>query len=357
MAASAGTHVISWDQTEIDGLGRVAPDQISVGATWRWFGEALRLDGRGDLLLLENAADRAEVHRRAAAQIRRLLGAPRLSGPAEMRAEPDADEPLFRSGFTLTDGRRKYEATLVTLETGRYPMILFAGQMPPAGRETWVISATVGAELLAPPGEEPGTVCFVPGTLVSTPDGPRPVETLGEGDMVETRDSGPQPIRWVGRRHVTGARLRAMGCLRPIRIAAHVLSPDAPEPELVVSPDHRVLVRGPVAQELFGTPEVLVAARDLVNDSTIRPMRRCRSLDYVHLMLDRHQVVWANGVETESFHPAGTSLDHIPADQRAALLERFPDMLHDALSYGAPARRNLTRAEAALLIHGMSGGH
>ncbi len=100
-----------------------------------------------------------------------------------------------------------------------------------------------------------------------------------------------------------------------------------------------------------------MAARDLVNDRTIRLDRRCRNLRYIHLMLDSHQIVWANGLEVESFHPAGTSPEQIAPDQRAALFERFPDVDADALAYGDFARRRLNRAEAAILAHAALGGH
>jgi len=166
-----------------------------------------------------------------------------------------------------------------------------------------------------------------------------------------------QAIRWIGSRQITGGRLVAMPHLRPIRIAAHVLAPGEPDPDLTLSPDHRVLVKGAVAQALFNTDEVLVAARDLVNDRTIRVDRRCRAVSYIHLMLDRHQIVWANGVEVESFHPAGTAPEQIDPAQRAALIERFPDIADNAHAYGDFARRNLTHSEAAILTYGALGGH
>ncbi len=350
-----GTYLISWAQSEIDGVAGAGPAAVSVGSLWRWRGEAVRVDDPRDILLLENPDDMAALHRRAAGQIRRLLGDPALFAARE--DETDADEPLFRSSFELTDGRRVFQATLLTLETGHRPMVLFVGALPPRDCDLWVVSCSLGAEFTAPVGEAPGTICFVPGTRITTPEGARPVEVLAEGDRVCTRDNGVQTLRWIGSRTITGGRLMAMTHLRPVRIAAHVLGPDMPDGELVVSPDHRILVRGDAARALFNTPEVLVAARDLVNDRTIRLDRRCRSLRYIHLMLDSHQIVWANGIEVESFHPAGTSPDQIAPDQRAALFERFPDVGADALAYGEFARRRLNRAEAAILAHAGLGGH
>ena len=139
-------------------------------------------------------------------------------------------------------------------------------------------------------------ICFTEGTLLRTPDGDRAVEALGPGDRVLTRDDGAQEVLWVGNRHLTGARLLVAPELRPIRIRARALDADLPDADLLVSPQHRILIRGRSARALFNTDEVLVAAADLINDRTITVARALRALTYYHLLLARHQVVWANGV-------------------------------------------------------------
>ena len=343
-----GAFVIAWDQSETDGIAGAPPEMLDVGTLWRWHGQALRIDGRGDLLRLEDPRERAEMQMRAAGQVRRLLG------PAG-RSTPDVtggaqEDALFHAGFVLTDGRDSFQATMIRPGDGRRPMILFAEALPEPGRAHWVLSCTLGRD---PAAEAvPATVCFVPGTRIETPRGAVPVEELGEGDAVCTRDGDPQPVRWIGRRRISGGRLRAMPHLRPVRLSARALAPGAPDADLVVSPDHRVLVCGAVAEALFNTPEVLVAARDLVNDRSIRIDRACRSVDYVHLLLDSHQIIRANGLEVDSFHPAGADIGQLDAVQRRALLERFPRIDSDPWRYGGFARRVLNRAEAALLAHG-----
>jgi hypothetical protein len=74
-------------------------------------------------------------------------------------------------------------------------------------------------------------------------------------------------------------------------------------------------------------------------------------VEYVHLLLPRHHVVWANGVETESFHPASTSFDTIEDQQRARLSDIVPGIEDDPHLYGPAARRELTRSEATILMH------
>ena len=140
-------------------------------------------------------------------------------------------------------------------------------------------------------------ICFTPNTRIATPEGPVLVRDLAEDDLILTKDDGPQPIRWIGWRRMSGARMFAMPELRPIRIRGGALGLDVPDDDLLVSPKHRLVIKGGVAQALFNTPEGLVAARDLLNDHSVTVDRRVNDVTYVHLLLDRHQVVFANGVE------------------------------------------------------------
>ncbi|MEL7011979.1 MAG: Hint domain-containing protein, partial [Pseudomonadota bacterium] len=168
---------------------------------------------------------------------------------------------------------------------------------------------------------------------------------------VQTKDSGAQRIEWTGSRRMSGARLFAMPHLRPIRIGAGSLGMEQPDQDLLVSPQHRMLVKGAVAQALFNTPEVLVSAKDLVNKTTITTDIILHEVTYVHLLLPSHQIVWANGVETESFHPASASLASLDDEDRARLLALHPQLETEAHAYGAFARRNLNASEAAILTH------
>ena len=124
--------------------------------------------------------------------------------------------------------------------------------------------------------------------------------------------------------------------------------------DLLVSPQHRMLVLGAAARALFNTPEVLVAAEDLINDSTITVDHSLREVTYVHILLPQHNVIWANGLETESFHPANASLDMVEAGQREGLLGLIPGLEGNPFVYGDYARRNLSGSEAAILRHDMA---
>lgn len=344
-----GTYVLSWSQAELDGLPGPRLTSLRIGAEWTWSGEAVRVDGPNEVLLLDQAEDDRNIRRRAARIVRRLAGM--AMDQTDIPDRPDPDDPLIDGSFVLTDGRSSYTATLIALD-GAAPLVMFVDELPPAGRNYWVVEV---ANLAAarPPAAEAGRgmICFTPGTTIATPWGPVPVEALREGDKVLTRDSGPQEILWTGARRMSGARLFSMPHLRPIRVRAGAVGSGRPDRDLLVSPEHRLLIRGRAAQALFNTPEVLVTARDLVNGSTVRPETRVGEVTYIHLLLGAHQVIWANGLETESFHPASAALSALTETDRARLLSGLPDLLDDPMSYGAYARRNLTKSEAAIMMY------
>jgi len=102
---------------------------------------------------------------------------------------------------------------------------------------------------------------------------------------------------------------------------------------------------------LFNQSEVLVSARDMIDDVNVFVDHSVREVTYIHLLLEDHNILWANGLMTESYHPANTTLATVEADQRARLLDMFPDLSRDLHSYGPFARRNLSRSEAAILRH------
>lgn len=344
-----GTFVISWSQTDVDGLSTAPLDALDVGAAWSWHGEAVRVDGPSQLLRLDMAKGEADLRRRAARSVRRLVGA-----AVQHRTDVDAvevDEPLMDSSFVVTNGVQSYTVTLIEVGPGQRPLLMFVDELPPRNTDLWVVHHSLASMAAPDQPSDGGVICFTPGTRIATPEGPRLVESLREGDWVQTRDNGAQEVLWIGARRMSGARLFVMPKLRPVRIKAGALGIDRPEEELLVSPEHRMLVRGAAAQALFNTSEVLVAARDLVNGSTIITDMAVREVTYVHLLLSNHQVLWANGVETESFHPANAALSALDDRDRLRLLQLLPGLERDPLSYGGYARRNLSTPEAAILAH------
>ena len=345
-----GTFVISWSQTEVDGLEAAPLASLTVGASWSWRGDAVRVDGPGHLLRLGPAEGEAELRKRAARMVRRLVGAAITQTRDIDSVEVSA--PLEECGFVVTDGAQSFTITVIEVGTGAPPLLMFMDRMPPRDTDLWIVHHSMDLLQVAPAGRTgSGVICFTPGTRIATPDGPRLVEELREGDRVQTRDNGAQEVLWIGSRRMTGARLFAMPKLRPIRFRAGALGIERPDQELVVSPEHRMLLRGRVAQALFNTDEVLIAARDLVNGQTVSVDMALKEVTYVHLLLPAHQILWANGLETESFHPAQADLASLAEGDRMRLMSMFPSLEYDPHVYGPAARRMLSTSEAAILMH------
>ncbi len=346
----SGTFVISWSQTYVDGLRPAPSESLAVGATWVWTGDVVRVDGPQGLWQLDQAGDDTSMRTRAARSVRRLVGAAVKDMPNLER--PEIDDPLLDSHFVVTDGVQSYTVTVIDVGQGARPLLMFLDKIPPSNVDLWIVHVTLDRPMRAP-GEpaDGGVICFTPGTRISTPDGPVCIEDLCEGDYVQSRDNGPQQIAWIGRRRITGARMFVKPNLRPIRISPGALGIERPDQSLLVSPEHRMLVRGPSAQALFNTPEVLVSAGRMVNGDTIRQDLNIREVTYIHLLLSGHNIIWANGVETESFHPANALLSQLSEPDRIRLDGLFPGLDRDPHSYGSFARRNLTDSEAAILLH------
>ena len=343
----SGTFVIPWSQTELDGRSSAPVSYIRNGAVWSWTGEAVRVDGPSAILPLGPSEEVANLRKRAAPTVRRLL----MSSDVVPRAAPMVlQDPLFGETFTVTDGQTTWDVTVIPRGAGRKPLLMFLDSIPPREADLWIVRNRVApvtrSESDAPPK---GVICFTPGTMILTPDGPRDVAGLGEGDRVQTQDNGAAEILWIGRRRITGARMLAMPDLVPIRLRAGALDRDVPDAGLLVSPDHRIVLRGPRARALFNTEEVLVMARDLIDDATVLRDRTPREVTYIHMMLPQHQIVFANNVPTESFHPASAALASMGDADRDRLFSRLPALRADTASYGDYARRVLSVSEAAVL--------
>ena len=343
-----GTFVISWTQTEVDGLRNAPKGALGVGSNWRWSGDTLRVDGPPEVLLLDRASGEANLRKRAAKVVHKLVGAALY--PGERLDEIEVEDPLLNVGFEVTDGRESYVVTVIDVSPDAPPLLMFSDATPPRDVDLWVVRATMQAnpkDLLL--DQPTGVICFTPGTRIRCEDGDKLIEHLGEGDRIQTRDNSSQEVLWIGKRHITGARLYAMPELRPVRIRAGALGLEVPDEDLIVSPQHRMLIKGRRAQALFNTDEVLVAAEDLIDERRVVLDYSIKQVTYYHMLLENHEIVWANGVETESFHPANTALESIEVSQLSRLVEKFPELEYDSAAYGDYARRNINRFEAAIL--------
>ncbi len=233
--------------------------------------------------------------------------------------------PLTITGVTfyLADGRRFF--------TPKDGTVLQA--------DNYISSTWVSPNTSMPVGQL-GPPCFTPGTLIRVPGGAVPVETLTAGDLVETMDHGPQVLRWVGQNDVDGS-----GDYAPIAIGAESLGNDR---ELLVSPEHRMLVTGWLAELNFGEDEVLVAAKHLVGLPGIAREEQQR-VTYLHLLFDRHEIIFAEGAPSESLHPSSWLIERDSA-LRAEIEAVFPDLTDRLEGPPAPAARRVVTLREARLI-------
>ncbi|CCD91746.1 hypothetical protein BRAO375_1700017 [Bradyrhizobium sp. ORS 375] len=134
------------------------------------------------------------------------------------------------------------------------------------------------------------TICFFAGTMIRTPDGEVAVETLKRGDQVLTHDGSVATVDWLG---VQTISLRFADKLRvlPIRIKAGALGDNVPARDLLVSPDHAILVEG-----------ALIHAGALVNGTSIvREADVPTTFTYYHVEVEDHSLILAENTPAETF--------------------------------------------------------
>jgi hypothetical protein len=136
--------------------------------------------------------------------------------------------------------------------------------------------------------------CFTAGTRIATPHGEVPVETLVPGDLVLTRDGTPHPVRWIGQRAYAARFVAASRAIQPIRIRAGALGGGRPARDLHLSPLHALWFE-------TGRGGVLVPAGALVNGASITRRPGFGDVRYLHVELDHHAVIVADGAPAESF--------------------------------------------------------
>ncbi|MCX7561466.1 Hint domain-containing protein [Sulfitobacter sp. F26204] len=160
--------------------------------------------------------------------------------------------------------------------------------------------------------ENTGVVCFTSGTAIRTPLGDVLIDDLRVGDLVSTMDNGPQRIAWIGQRHVTHAELLQNDRLHPVLIKKGVLGATR---NLLVSRQHGMLL----GQDHLG--RAIHLAKTMPG---IRVAKGKRQVTYVHLMFEKHQIIFAEGIPSESFYPGPMAMEMLSSASREQLRLIFP---------------------------------
>ncbi len=182
--------------------------------------------------------------------------------------------------------------------------------------------------------------CFTPGSLIATDRGWRAVETLRRGDRVVTRDNGLKRIAWAGRRELSYGDLQEHPDLQPVLIRKGALGRGEPTRDMLVSPNHRFLL---VASHL-NDGEALVAARHMTGRRGVE-LAPVLGVSYLHLLLEAHEVILANGTWTESFHPDDAVLQGLGRRTRAEILGLFPEIATQGAARRFPSAREIIQSK------------
>ena len=174
-----------------------------------------------------------------------------------------------------------------------------------------------------------GAVCFASGTLIDTPDGPRRIDDLQAGDFVLTENAEPCQLRWIGTRQVSSQEFEADPKLRPVRISQGALGGGLPRRELVVSRQHRMLVRSKIVERMFGTSDVLVPAIKLTDLPGIYVDEAIPEVTYFHMLFDQHEIVLAEGAPAESLYTGPEALSTISCEALSEILDLFPEIVEE----------------------------
>jgi len=172
-----------------------------------------------------------------------------------------------------------------------------------------------------------GVTCLARGTLITTDHGDLPVEALKSGDKILTQDNGFQELVLTMSRVMAKSELRKNTNLYPVRISAGAMGAGLPKRDLIVSRQHRMVVKSNIAQRMFGARTVLVAAIRLTKLPRINVETSVQSIEYFHLIFENHEVIFAEGTPTESFLLNSESKNTLSFNQRSEFFTLFPEAL------------------------------
>ncbi|MCP5086547.1 MAG: Hint domain-containing protein [Rhodobacteraceae bacterium] len=191
--------------------------------------------------------------------------------------------------------------------------------------------------------------CFTPGTMIVAKPGLVPIETLSVGEKVLTRDNGFQEIRWIGTRSIPHSVLRSVEKTRPIIIRKGAMGGGLPVQDLMLSPNHRVLINNEKLRWNLGLTEALGSSKHLVHNQGVMPVLP-DSVTYIHMMFDRHELVLSNGLWSESFCPTIEPLNGVDQEHREEIFSLFPELKEQASCKVSKLVRPAIRRYEAMLV-------
>jgi hypothetical protein len=179
------------------------------------------------------------------------------------------------------------------------------------------------------PHPHPHHSCLLKGTKISTPSGDRLVQDLQIGDEVRTL-AGRKTIKWIGYNKFTKAEGRAWhDNVMPIRVARFAIDNRTPHRDLYLSPLHCIFF-----------DHALIPVMYLINETSIAQgmPSEMPAIEYYHLELDTHHVIYAEGAMVESYDGSNR--------------ENFSNFVQYERLYGAERRSTMTPFAPILRYNG-----
>lgn len=274
------------------------------------------------------------------------------SGSLSISQDYEASKPVTWSLTSVSSNLPAGSYTATIDSSGLLTISIQPGTaIPPGGATFSVVVHAVhrGGDTgsLAVTVSGPPAPCFVTGTLITTARGEIAVEALETGDVIVTHDGEHLPLRHVVRQSVPVDRLQVDASVRPVRIAKGAFG-DVPRRDLLVSPMHRILVQGWAVELCCGAERVLAHALHMVDGKQITQDRPNAAVVYHHLLLDRHAIIFSEGLATESMFLGEMIAHMLPEPDLLAIEAMIGRRLADAaLAHPQTSYRCATRSEAA----------
>lgn len=200
-----------------------------------------------------------------------------------------------------------------------------------------------------------GIPCFTPGAMIVTDKGEVPVEDIRPGDRVLTVDNGFQTVRWAGQRRLDAAELAANPQLKPVVIRKGAFGNTQ---KMLVSPQHGFLMKTDTGERLIRAKH----AAELFGGQVARLDKKCTGVTYIHILFDRHELVFADGAPTEAFYPGPQALKSLDRAALVEVLTLFPELSGLAFGggielhhFGPPARDYLLGRDIRAMANEMAG--
>jgi antigen 43 len=218
---------------------------------------------------------------------------------------------ISAQGVLSTSSRGGNTTLTVTRGTAHESVVL-------AGTGRTFTSSTIGTSA---PRAVFTITCFASGTQILTATDEVPIDAIQPGDTVAVRRGGEmvlESVTWVGKSRINLSRHARPELAAPIRVKVGALAANTPTRDLLLSPEHCLIIGGRC-----------VPVKLLINGGSIAREYPAEPFEYYHLELEKHGILIADGAEAESYLDTGNRSSFDNAE--------MPRLLHPTFQVNATA--------------------